>query len=138
MRKILLATTALAAIAGFASAANAQITVTLGGYTEFFGAIYDNNVVGGTDREFQLETEIVVKADGKADNGLLYGAKVELQNSVPTPRHAPASPPTKPRSISAASGVAPNWVTSTAPPTPWRSMLRWSASKASTATTSTS
>jgi outer membrane protein OmpU len=81
MRKILLATTALAAIAGFASAANAQITVTLGGYTEFFGAIYDNNVVGGTDREFQLETEIVVKADGKADNGLLYGAKVELQNN---------------------------------------------------------
>jgi outer membrane protein OmpU len=55
MRKILLATTALAAFAGFASSANAQITVTLGGYTEFLGAIYDNNVVGGTDREFQLE-----------------------------------------------------------------------------------
>jgi outer membrane protein OmpU len=82
MRKILLATTALAAFAGFSSAANAQITVSLGGYTEFFGAIYDNNVVGGTHREFQLETEIVVKADGKADNGLLYGVKVELQNST--------------------------------------------------------
>ena len=49
MRKILLATTALAAFAGFASAANAQITVTLGGYTEFFGAIYDNNLVNGTE-----------------------------------------------------------------------------------------
>ena len=81
MRKILLATTALAAFAGFSSAANAQITVTLGGYTEFFGAIYDNNVVGGTDREFQIEAEIVVKADGKADNGLLYGTKVELQTT---------------------------------------------------------
>jgi outer membrane protein OmpU len=81
MRKILLATTALAAFAGFSSAANAQITVTLGGYTEFFGAIYDNNLVNGTEREFQLETEILIKADGKADNGLLYGAKVELQNS---------------------------------------------------------
>jgi hypothetical protein len=81
MRKILLATTALAAFAGFSSAANAQITVTLGGYTEFFGAIYDNSVVNGTDREFQLETEILVKADGKADNGLLYGAKIELQNN---------------------------------------------------------
>lgn len=81
MRKILLATTALAAFAGFSSAANAQITVTLGGYTEFFGAIYDNNVTNGTDREFQLETEILVKADGKADNGLLYGAKIELQNT---------------------------------------------------------
>ncbi|UEM03812.1 porin [Skermanella rosea] len=82
MRNILLATTALAAVVGFASAANAQIKVTLGGYTEFFAAIYDNNLVNGTDREFQLETEIVVKADGKADNGLLYGAKVELQNGT--------------------------------------------------------
>ena len=64
------------------AAANAQIKVTLGGYTEFFAAIYDNNLVNGTDREFQLETEIVVRADGKADNGLLYGAKVELQNGT--------------------------------------------------------
>jgi hypothetical protein len=80
MRNILLATTALAAVAGFASAANAQITVSLGGYTEFLGAMYDDDVSGGrTHREFQLEAEIVVKADGKADNGLLYGTKVELQ-----------------------------------------------------------
>ena len=84
MRNILLATTALAAVVGFASAANAQIKVTLGGYTEFFAAIYDNNLVNGTDREFQLETEIVVRADGKADNGLLYGTKVELQNGTST------------------------------------------------------
>jgi hypothetical protein len=84
MRKILLATTALAAFAGFTSAANAQITVTLGGYTEFFGAIYDNSLINGTDREFQLETEILIRADGKADNGLLYGTKVELQNSTGT------------------------------------------------------
>ena len=82
MRNILLATTALAAVAGFASAANAQIKVTLGGYTEFFAAIYDNSLINGTDREFQLETEIVVRADGKADNGLLYGAKIELQNGT--------------------------------------------------------
>jgi hypothetical protein len=84
MSKFLLATTAMTAIASFTSAANAQLTVTLGGYTEFFAAIYDNNLPGGTEREFQLETEIVVKAHGKTDNGLLYGAKVELQNSVPT------------------------------------------------------
>jgi hypothetical protein len=84
MRKILLAATTLAAFAGFSSAANAQITVSLGGYTEFFGAIYDNSLINGTDREFQLETEIVVRADGKADNGLLYGTKVELQNGAGT------------------------------------------------------
>ncbi|UEM23061.1 porin [Skermanella mucosa] len=81
MKKILLGTTAIAAAALYAQAAQAQITVSLGGYTEFFGAYYDDDAPGRTSREFQLETEIVVRADGKADNGLLYGAKVELQNS---------------------------------------------------------
>jgi hypothetical protein len=68
----------------YSQAAQAQITVSLGGYTEFFGAYYDDDSNARTNREFQLETEIVVRADGKADNGLLYGAKVELQNSTPT------------------------------------------------------
>jgi outer membrane protein OmpU len=81
MKKILLGTTAIAAAALYAQSAQAQITVSLGGYTEFFGAYYDDDVAGRTSREFQLETEIVVRADGKADNGLLYGAKVELQNN---------------------------------------------------------
>jgi outer membrane protein OmpU len=82
MKKILLGTTAIAAAALYAQSAQAQLTVSLGGYTEFFGAYYDDDVSGRTSREFQLETEIVVRADGKADNGLLYGAKVELQNST--------------------------------------------------------
>jgi hypothetical protein len=80
MKKILLGTTAIAAAALYAQSAQAQITVSLGGYTEFFGAYYDDDVPGRTSREFQLETEVVVRADGKADNGLLYGAKIELQN----------------------------------------------------------
>jgi outer membrane protein OmpU len=84
MKKILLGTTAIAAAALYAQTAQAQITVSLGGYTEFFGAYYDDDAPNRTDHEFQLETEIVVRADGKADNGLLYGAKVELQNSTPT------------------------------------------------------
>src|SRR3954454_582942 len=83
MKKILLGTTAIAAAALYAQTAQAQITVSLGGYTEFFGAYYDDDVPGRTNREFELETEIVVRADGKADNGLLYGAKIELQNSTP-------------------------------------------------------
>jgi len=82
VKKILLGTTAIAAAALYAQSAQAQLTVSLGGYTEFFGAYYDDDVPGRTSREFQLETEIVVRADGKADNGLLYGAKVELQNSA--------------------------------------------------------
>jgi hypothetical protein len=84
MKKILLGTTAIAAAALYAQTAQAQITVSLGGYTEFFGAYYDDDVGNRTDHEFQLETEIVVRADGKADNGLLYGAKVEFQNSTPS------------------------------------------------------
>jgi len=83
MKKILLGTTAIAAAALYAQAAQAQITVSLGGYTEFFGAYYEDDSNNRTNREFQLETEIVVRADGKADNGLLYGAKVELQNTTP-------------------------------------------------------
>src|SRR5687768_3832055 len=84
MRNFLLATTAAAAVGIFAGAANAQITVTLGGYTEFFAGLYDDDRPNRTDREFELETEIVVRADGKADNGLLYGTKVELQNGTST------------------------------------------------------
>jgi outer membrane protein OmpU len=86
MRKILLATASASVLCTFAMQAQAQVVVTLGGYTEFFAGLFDDDL--GSDRnrrEFQLETEIVVKADGKADNGLLYGAKVELQNSTPNP-----------------------------------------------------
>jgi outer membrane protein OmpU len=84
MRKFLLASTAIAGAVLYSQSAQAQITVSLGGYTEFFGAYYDDDAANRTSREFELETEIVVRADGKADNGLLYGAKVELRNSTPT------------------------------------------------------
>src|SRR3954447_3782391 len=80
MRKILLATASVSALCTFAMQAQAEMVVTLGGYTEFFGGLFNDSL--GPDRnkrEFELETEIVVKADGKADNGLLYGGKGELQ-----------------------------------------------------------
>jgi outer membrane protein OmpU len=84
MRKILLATASASVLCTFALQAQAQVVVTLGGYTEFFAGIFNDDLGPNRNkREFQLETEIVVKADGKADNGLLYGAKVELQNSTP-------------------------------------------------------
>src|SRR3954471_21760927 len=141
MKKILLGTTAIAAAALYAQSAQAQLTVSLGGYTEFFGAYYDDDVGNRTDHEFELETEIVVRADGKADNGLLYGAKVELQNSTPT------------KTGSAASGVGTDeasvYLAGTwgrlelgdfdgAADTPWPSMLHWSASNRSMATPTTS
>jgi outer membrane protein OmpU len=81
MKRLALAGSALAALSA-GSAAHAQVTVSLGGYTEFFAAIYNDDVPGGrTGREFEIDTEIVIRADGKADNGLLYGAKVEIQNN---------------------------------------------------------
>jgi hypothetical protein len=83
MKKALLAGTAITAATLYAQGAQAQLVVSLGGYTEFFGAYYSDDVTNRTNREFELETEIVVRADGKADNGLLYGAKIELQNSTP-------------------------------------------------------
>ena len=78
MKRILLTGTALASSMLLASVAQAQLTVSLGGYTEFFAGFYDDDLPNRTHREFELETEIVVRADGKADNGLLYGAKIEL------------------------------------------------------------
>src|SRR5688500_13837375 len=82
MRKGLLATTAILGFAALTASAHAQLTVSLGGYTEFFAGFYDDDRPNRTDREFEIEAEIDVRADGKADNGLLYGTKVELQNST--------------------------------------------------------
>jgi hypothetical protein len=84
MRKILLATASASVLCTFVMQAQAQMTVSLGGYTEFFAGLFNDQLGPNRNkRDFQLETEIVVKADGKADNGLLYGAKIELQNSTP-------------------------------------------------------
>jgi outer membrane protein OmpU len=86
MRKILLATASASVLCTFAMQAQAQMTVSLGGYTEFFAGLFNDQLGPNRNkREFELESEIVVKADGKADNGLLYGVKIELQNSTPNP-----------------------------------------------------
>jgi len=69
-----------AAVAAPIYGAQAQLTVTLGGYTTFRAATYDSHTPGTTRWEFQNETEIHIRADGKADNGLLYGVKIELKN----------------------------------------------------------
>ena len=119
MRKIFLATASASVLCTFAMQAEAQVVVTLGGYTEFFGGLFNDTLGSNRNkREFELETEIVVKADGKADNGLLYGVKVELQNSTPNAaRTATGSAPTRLRSMSAAPGAVSNWAISMAPPT---------------------
>lgn len=89
MKKFLLGTTALIGAATlFASAAHAEgPAVTLGGFVDFQAGYVDQDLdatgtVGGRDLKFQNDTEIHVKVDGKADNGLGYGAVVELEADV--------------------------------------------------------
>jgi len=82
MKKFLLGTTALIGAATlFASAAHAEgPAVTLGGFIDFQAGYVDQDLDAGTnDYKFQNDTEIHVKVDGKADNGLGYGAVVELE-----------------------------------------------------------
>lgn len=80
MRKLLL-TTALVSLA-MVPAAKADMEVSLGGYTAFQAAAFDNDVANNSSRDFQSESEIHVKATGKADNGLEYGAYLELMTST--------------------------------------------------------
>ena len=81
MKKILLATTALIAAGVFASPAQANLEVTVGGYAAFQAAMFDNDQTNESGRDFQSEAQILVSADATADNGLQYGAKVLLDAS---------------------------------------------------------
>lgn len=93
MKRILLGTSALAGVALFASTASAQVTVRLGGFVNFEAGflsddIFDSldEIVSGDDEtndgfDFRNDTEVHIRADGKADNGLLYGTKIEIDSS---------------------------------------------------------
>lgn len=60
-------------------AAAAEMTVGVGGYIAFQAGFFDDDRDDGSNRDLRNETEIHVRADGRADNGLQYGARVELQ-----------------------------------------------------------
>ena len=82
MKKVLLATTALIAASAFAAPAKAEMEVTVGGYTAFQAGFFDNDTANSSDRDFTSEAQIAIRADGTADNGLQYGAKVLLDAST--------------------------------------------------------
>ena len=80
MKKILLATTAL--IMASATPSFAKLEVTVGGFASFQAAMFDNDSANNSTRDFQSESQIAVHADGVAENGLQYGAKVLLNTST--------------------------------------------------------
>ena len=81
MKKILLATSALIAVSAFAPA-HAAMEVTVGGYTSFQAAAYNDNSTMSAHRDFQSESQIIVDANATADNGLKYGAHIALDTST--------------------------------------------------------
>lgn len=84
MKRVLLATSAIAglALASPVSAQEAPIVVTLGGQVEFQSGFFSSddryNITG---RSFRMNPEIQVNADAVADNGLEYGAEIQIEAS---------------------------------------------------------
>ena len=72
MKKLLLASTALVATAGVASAQD----ITLSGMAEM--GIYDN---GNDDTQFFTDIDVTFTMSGEADNGLTFGANIDLDES---------------------------------------------------------
>lgn len=84
MKKILLGTTALFGAVALASAAQAQgPNLTVGGFIDFQAGFQNEDLDAGfRNYGFQNDTEVHVKVDGKSDNGLGYGAVIELEADV--------------------------------------------------------
>lgn len=88
MKKTLLASTALVGAALLAAPANAgtvgskdAMSVSLSGTLWFSVSMYDEDVSAGNGRGYRFgvnESEIHVKAQNTADNGITYGVMVEL------------------------------------------------------------
>ncbi len=62
--------------------AQADMQVYLGGYTGVQAAVFENDAATNSSRDFLSEAEIFVRAENTADNGLQYGAKLELHSST--------------------------------------------------------
>lgn len=89
MKKILLSTTLLAGFAASAAFADegtgSGLDINIGGQLDFVFAYSDEDAAfQGADREYSFsnDTEIHFRATGVADNGLTYGAVIELEADV--------------------------------------------------------
>lgn len=84
MKKILIATTALIGAGMFASAANAgNLKVEVGGFADFQAGIMSDDLDGSQRAQgFRNDTEVNFSVGGVADNGLQYGANIDLEADV--------------------------------------------------------
>jgi len=70
---------ALASVIGYADRAEAQFTVTVGGYSEIQFGYVDSDRDLPVDQDFRNDTEVQVSARAKADNGLTYGVITQIE-----------------------------------------------------------
>lgn len=85
MKKLLVTSALVGSAALFATAASAAPTVTVGGHADFQAGITDQDATyEGNSRDLNLRNdyELHFNVEGKADNGLTYGATVELEADV--------------------------------------------------------
>jgi len=84
MKKILVATTALIGASLVASAADAaDLKVAVGGFADFQVGIMEDDLDGNQRAQgFRNDTEVTFSVDGVADNGLMYGANIDLEADV--------------------------------------------------------
>jgi hypothetical protein len=81
MKKLLMTTAAIALVAGAAQAQDPKVMV--GGVIDFqAGLVNEDNDAGKRDHGFRNDTEIFFTVEGRADNGLGYGAVINLEADV--------------------------------------------------------
>lgn len=91
--KKLLSTTAIIGAVAFATSANAaDLQVNVGGFLDFQAGYVSDDIVGegaaatplpdANELNFNNDAEIHFSIDGKADNGLEYGAVIELEADI--------------------------------------------------------
>lgn len=81
MKRILLGSAAMMTTMAFAYPALAQVELSISGSTDFQGGWVDEDGADADrDYDFRQEGVIQFNADGVADNGLEYGAEIELDD----------------------------------------------------------
>lgn len=92
MKKLLSTTAIIGAVAFATSASAADLQVNVGGFLDFQAGYTQDDIIGdggagaaqrdASVANFNNDTEIHFSIDGKADNGLEYGAVIELEADI--------------------------------------------------------